>query len=426
MIKKRSVISVVGEMDHGKTTLLDSFLHTHYQKQEFGGTTQVIRGNEFTLTDDTSSQPCTFLDTPGQSCFSYVIFFFFDDVQIRENGSILSDLTLYVISLYEGPSDEAHHIFQQLKENGVPVFALFTKTDLVSEERRNQVITQISQLAKEYEVPLGRQSTHPLTIVDSQTISSVTGEGLTELKHKLLHHAQSLQREVPLSVPAEASILDSSLIPSQGIVFKALIQQGVLSVRDPFICGLYTGNVRSLVNLQSKSIQKAYPGMVVHVLGARKLPPLLRKTNKMLPAGDTLFVRKPDEIEKIWDQRLLEQLFRSSLCDQPEEEVLTGNTEMIDGDEYMEVKVQSVIVVADNANSMNILMDEVGSIPGVQIVRTRIGQITTGDVEECRDSNVRLISFNVPLPEKMRLSPKKFIYSRIISDLIAEVKEQFE
>lgn len=262
--------------------------------------------------------------------------------------------------------------------------------------------------------------------MDSQAISSVTGEGLPELKHKLIHHAQSLQREVPLSVPAEASILDSSLIPSQGIVFKALIQQGVLSVRDPFICGLYTGNVRSLVNLQSKSVQKAYPGMVVHVLGARKLPPLLRKTNKMLPAGDTLFVRKPDEIEKIWDQRLLEQLFRSSLCDQPEEEVLTGNTEMIDGDEYMEVKVQSVIVIADNANSMNILMDEMGSIPGVQIVRTRIGQITTGDVEECRDSNVRLISFNVPLPEKMRLSPKKCIYSRIISDLIAEVKEQFE
>ena len=71
-MKKQSVISVVGEMDHGKTTLLDTLLNTNYQKQEFGGTTQLIRANEVSLTYQSSSHFCTFLDTPGQSCFSYV------------------------------------------------------------------------------------------------------------------------------------------------------------------------------------------------------------------------------------------------------------------------------------------------------------------------------------------------------------------
>lgn len=77
MVKRRSVFSVIGEMDHGKTTLLDTFLHTSYQKQEFGGTTQIIRANDMqipykTASGETALHPCTFLDTPGQSCFSFV------------------------------------------------------------------------------------------------------------------------------------------------------------------------------------------------------------------------------------------------------------------------------------------------------------------------------------------------------------------
>ena len=74
-IKRQPVISVVGEMDHGKTTLLDYFLHTHYQKQEFGGTTQIIRASDLVLNQSNQSKQshCTVLDTPGQSCFSYVL-----------------------------------------------------------------------------------------------------------------------------------------------------------------------------------------------------------------------------------------------------------------------------------------------------------------------------------------------------------------
>lgn len=241
----------------------------------------------------------------------------------------------------------------------------------------------------------------------------------------LLQLTQQTQKTVPFNVPAEATVLDSSLIPSQGIVLKTLIQQGVLSIRDPFICGLYTGNVRSIVDLQKKPIQKAYPGMVVSILGARKLPAALRKTIHELPVGDTLFVRSAKEIEAIWDQRYLQHVFRSSTCEEEGNEALTGVTEIIDGEEYMEVKMNSVIVVADNANSMSILLDELGGIAGMNVIHTRIGQITSSDIEQCRSSNVRIVSFNVALPDKVLLG-KKFIYSRIMSDLLEDVRKQFE
>lgn len=112
---------------------------------------------------------------------------------------------------------------------------------------------------------------------------------MEHFQQRLVELGKKYQRSVPLDVPAEASILDSLLIPSQGIVFRALIQQGQLSVRDDFICGLYMGRVRSLVDLQSNSISQAFPGMVVNVLGARKLPAALRKNSQMLPTGHTLF-----------------------------------------------------------------------------------------------------------------------------------------
>ena len=111
---------------------------------------------------------------------------------------------------------------------------------------------------------------------------------------------------------------------------KALIQQGILSIRDPFICGLYTGNVRNLLDLHSQRIEHATPGMVVNILGARKLPASLRKTNHLLPTGDTLFVRSTKEIEDIMEQRLFEHAYQNSICDDESEDKEQKNIEELD------------------------------------------------------------------------------------------------
>lgn len=263
--------------------------------------------------------------------------------------------------------------------------------------------------------------------MDSQVISCVTGFGIPELEEKLWIYSHQLQKEVPKTIPAEATIIDSSIIPSQGIVMKALIQQGVLSIRDPFICGLYTGNVRNLLDLHSQRIEHATPGMVVNVLGARKLPASLRKTNHLLPTGDTLFVRSTKEIDEIMEQRLFEYAYQNSICEDEieEEEELTGKTEIIDGEEYMEVESHPVILIADNANSMNILVDEINSLPGMNIIQTRIGQITDHDIQQCKESNSTIISFNIPLPTKAHLDKNHFIYAKIMNHLLDKVKKQF-
>ena len=226
----------------------------------------------------------------------------------------------------------------------------------------------------------------------------------------------------------------------------------------------------NLIDLHSNPVQKALPGMVVNVLGARKLPAFLRKKPQLLPAGDTLFVRTPDEIKAIWDQRLLEFSFRASAEEEDlnesegfkesfesfeSNESIQGNemnklgqkdqqpypmefenaedrpvlsnrrVEIIDGEEYVEVKSQSVIAVADNANSMAILLDQLNAKPNMNIVRTRVGQITDKEIRLCRESDVKLVSFNVALPPKIVLSEKKFIYSRLMNELIDKLNVAF-
>lgn len=302
------------------------------------------------------------------------------------------------------------------------------------------------------------------------TVSCVTHEGIEQLQQRLVELGQRQQPSVPIDCPAEATVLDSLVIPSQGIVFRALVQQGCLSLRNNFICGMYTGRVRNLIDLHSNPVQKALPGMVVNVLGARKLPAFLRKKPQLLPAGDTLFVRTPDEIKAIWDQRLLEFSFRASAEEEDlnesegfkesfesfeSNESIQGNemnklgqkdqqpypmefenaedrlvlsnrrVEIIDGEEYVEVKSQSVIAVADNANSMAILLDQLNAKPNMNIVRTRVGQITDKEIRLCRESDVKLVSFNVALPPKIVLSEKKFIYSRLMNELIDKLNVAF-
>ena len=219
---------------------------------------------------------------------------------------MLSDLSIYVVSLSEGPSDEARVILSQLKENRVPVVIVFTKSDLVSEDRKNSIQRQLLHLAEELSVPIGDFSLSSSLPVDTFIISCVSGEGIPHLQQRLVELGTELCRSVPLDVPAEASVLDSLLVPSQGLVLRALVQQGTLRVRDEFVCGLFSGRVRSLVDLKSHTVQSALPGTVVNVLGARKLPAGMRRNSLLLPSGHTLFVRSAQEIEALKEQRMLE------------------------------------------------------------------------------------------------------------------------
>ena len=102
-----------------------------------------------------------------------------------------------------------------------------------------------------------------------------------------------------------------------------------------------------------------------------------------------------------------------------------GKIEVIDGEEYMEIKTWSVIAVADNANSMAILLEQLKAKPNVSIIGTRVGQITDKDIRLCKESDVRIVSFNVNLPSKVVLSQKKFVYSRLMNELIDKLNEVF-
>ena len=130
---------------------------------------------------------------------------------------------------------------------------------------------------------------------------------------------------------------------------------------------------------------------------------------------------------------MLEYAFQSSRCATEAEDTAEfeaavssgGEREVVDGEEYVELKKQPVIVVADNANSLNILLDALSQKPLVSVVRTRVGQILESDVRECEQSEVRLVSFNVEAPPKAHLG-KKLVYSRLMSELLENIKRLFD
>lgn len=197
---------------------------------------------------------------------------------------------------------------------------------------------------------------------------------------------------------------------------------------------MYTGRVRKITDLNNQTVQKALPGMVVNVMGARKLPTTLRKNSLLLPAGNTLFVRTLPEIEAIFDQRLLEYQFTTSRGETEEESTaeveaaiaMKGATEVIDGEEYVELKKQSIILVGDNSNSINVLLESLLAKPNISIARTRVGQILESDVEECKTTDLKIVSFNVNLPPKNHLQKDKFVYSRLMSELLTTLDELFD
>lgn len=249
-MQRSPVIAVMGHVDHGKTTLLDTLRHTNVAKYEAHGITQKINVSETHLTQ---SLQATFLDTPGH-------FHFF---RMRTTAAQVADLILLIVAADEGCLLQTEESIGAIEDSGIPVIACINKVDVATRE-------QIERVKQDLRGYVALQS---CPIIE---ISAKSGLNLDALKAniaKLVDEPQVQSKRVVDVGPdalAEGVVLESIAMKGRGTVLRVLLRNGVLRKQDHFVAGMIHGAIRSIKNANGEEIAHALPGMVVDVIYANK------------------------------------------------------------------------------------------------------------------------------------------------------------
>jgi translation initiation factor IF-2 len=390
------VVTIMGHVDHGKTSLLDYIRNSKVVAGESGGITQHIGAYEVTVEGD---RKITFLDTPGHEAFT----------AMRARGAQVTDIVILVVAADDSVMPQTIEAINHAKAAGVPIVVALNKIDKV-EANPEKIKTQLSEAGVLVEEWGG--------VYQCQEISAKKGIGIAELMEKVLTEAEmrELRGNYSREVPASGIIVESELDKGKGVISTVLVQRGILKVGDPFVAGNTMGKVRALMDERGKRIPFANPSQPVRVLGFEDLP----------QSGDALTVMVTDrEARDLAQKRQVirrEHDFRRSTrvkLDSIARQIKEGL-----------MKELSVIIKADTDGSIQALADGLMKIQNeevkVQIIHQGVGQITETDVLLAAASDAIIIGFRVrPNVNAKKLAEKEDLDVRFYS-VIYHVLEDVE
>ena len=390
------VVTIMGHVDHGKTSLLDYIRSSKVVAGESGGITQHIGAYEVTVEGD---RKITFLDTPGHEAFT----------AMRARGAQVTDIVILVVAADDSVMPQTIEAINHAKAAGVPIVVALNKIDKV-EANPEKIKTQLSEAGVLVEEWGG--------VYQCQEISAKKGIGIAELMEKVLTEAEmrELRGNYSKDIPASGIIVESELDKGKGVISTVLVQRGILKVGDPFVAGNTMGKVRALMDERGKRILFANPSQPVRVLGFEDLP----------QSGDALTVMVTDrEARDLAQKRQVirrEHDFRRSTrvkLDSIARQIKEGL-----------MKELSVIIKADTDGSIQALADGLMKIQNdevkVQIIHQGVGQITETDVLLAAASDAIIIGFRVrPNVNAKKLAEKEDLDVRFYS-VIYHVLEDVE
>jgi len=265
------VVTVMGHVDHGKTLLLDRIRKTNVVAGEAGGITQHIGAYHVRLPDGRS---LTFLDTPGHAAFT----------AMRARGAEVTDVVILIVAADDSVMPQTIEAISHARNAGVPIVVAINKVDLPAANpgKVKQELLQHSVQTEDF----GGD-------VLVAEISAKTGQGIDELLEKVLLQAELLELKANPNREAQGTVIEAQLDVGKGPVVSALVQRGTLRVGDSFLCGMYDGRVRALLDERGNSVDEAGPGIPVQVLGAAGVP----------QAGDVLQAMEADRAADIATNR---------------------------------------------------------------------------------------------------------------------------
>ncbi len=394
------VVTIMGHVDHGKTSLLDYIRNSNVVAGESGGITQHIGAYEVSLEGD---RKITFLDTPGHEAFT----------AMRARGAQVTDIVILVVSADDSVMPQTIEAINHSKAAEVPIVVAINKIDK-PEANPEKIKTQLSEAGVLVEDWGGEYQ--------CQEISAKQGTGIDGLMEKVLTEAEirELKANFSSNVPARGIIVEAELDKGKGVVSTVLVQRGFLKVGDPFVAGHTMGRVRALMDERGKRIREAGPSQPVSVLGFEDLP----------QSGDEFTVMFSDrEAREIAQKRQIirrEHEFRRSTrvkLDSIARQIKEGL-----------MKELSVIIKADTDGSIQALADGLMKIHNeevkVQIIHQGVGQITETDVLLAAASDAIIIGFRVrPNVNAKKLAEKEDLDIRfysVIYHVIEDVEQALE
>ena len=394
---RHPVVTVMGHVDHGKTSLLDWIRKTHVVSGESGGITQHIGAYEVT----TSVGKVTFLDTPGHEAFS----------AMRARGSQVTDVIVLVVAADSMVMPQTVESIELAHREQVPIVVAITKMDLPT-ANPDKIRTQLAERGVEVEQWGGN--------VSCIEVSARTGEGMPQLLETLALEAEVLELKASKSARARGAVVESKLDPGKGSMATILIQNGTLHVGDPFVCGIYAGRVRAMFDDRGKQMKEAGPSTPCQVLGFDGTP----------QAGDELAVVEDEKsAREIASKRRMaarerDLRARKSISLESTYEGVKNGT----------ISELNLIIKADVGGSSEAIAASLEKLSNsevkVNIIRKGVGAITDSDILLASTSQAVIIAFHLmpslsirEMAQKEGIQIKNY---RVIYEIIDDIKNTVE
>jgi len=391
------VVTVMGHVDHGKTSLLDKIRKANVAEGEAGGITQHIGAYKV----ETKRGPIVFLDTPGHEAFT----------QMRARGASVTDIVILVVAADDGVMPQTKEAIAHAKAAEVPIIVAVNKIDKPQAD--------VERVKRE----LGEQGLVPEDWGGDTlfvNVSAVTGEGIDRLLESVQLQAELLELTANDKRPASGTVLEALLDRGRGPVARVLVQDGTLRVGDFVLAGAGFGKVRAMTNEHGKQLSEAGPATPVEILGLNEVP----------NAGDRMdAVRDPKKAQEIAESR--KGKMAKSLIPSTAKVSLEELSKRIAESDQQELRV---IIKGDVQGSVEALADALAKLSGekvrLAIIHAAVGAITEGDVNLAIAARAIIIGFNVrPAGKASTLAEEAKIEIRlysIIYDTLEDVRNAME
>ena len=362
LVPRSPIITVMGHVDHGKTSLLDAIRKTNVTASESGGITQHIGASEVSI----NGQKIVFLDTPGHEAFT----------AMRARGAHVTDIAVLVVAADDGVMPQTIESISHAKAAGVPIIVAINKMDKpgANPNRVKQELSEHGVLVEDW----GGE-------VISVPVSAKSGEGIVNLLEMILLQAEVLELKANPNRLAMGSVIEARLDKAKGPVATLLVTNGTLESGQSIVAGTCAGRIRLMTDDKGRTIKKAGPATAVEILGLTEVP----------QAGDEFNAVKEDRIAREIAERRSDKL---------REEVLARNSSMsleklFSQIQEGEVKELNLIIKGDVQGSIGALVSSLEKLNNdevkVNIIHTGVGTVTESDVMLAGTSGAVIIAFNV-------------------------------
>ncbi len=392
LVERPPVITIMGHVDHGKTTLLDTIRKTNVASGEAGGITQAIGAYQI----EYNGKKLTFIDTPGHAAFT----------EMRARGASITDIVIIIVAADDGVMPQTKEAIDHAKAAGVPIIVAVNKIDKPT-ANVEKVLTEMSANGLQPEEWGG-----DIMFVN---ISAVTGKGIDDLLERILLLSELGELKANPNRYASGTVIESKLDKNSGVVTNILVQNGTLRLGDPIVVGNISGKVRTLKNDKGENLVEALPSMPVSITGLSESP----------SAGDKFMAFESEKKAKaIATQR---QKIEKEKQNRPKTAISLDDlfSRVEAGEKEINVILKADVKGSEEAVKNSLLKLDVDGIK-VNVIRSGIGGISESDVILADASKAIIIGFNIRPDHKVAETAKDKGIEVRYYDIIYKVVEDME